>query len=140
MSDPRRATEPVRVISSDELTEADPTPGMRRQLAFEAPGLWAGLVHTEPGAASGWHHHGEHETSLYVVEGAMRLEFGPGGRQQVDAGPGSFLHVPAHTVHRESNPTDERSTAVIARAGRGVPTVNVDGPDDSSLQSSTEIE
>jgi uncharacterized RmlC-like cupin family protein len=140
MSDRRRATEPVRVISSDELTEADPTPGMRRQLAFEAPGLWAGLVHTEPGAASGWHHHGEHETSLYVVEGAMRLEFGPGGRQQVDAGPGSFLHVPAHTVHRESNPTDERSTAVIARAGRGVPTVNVDGPDDSSGQSSTETE
>jgi uncharacterized RmlC-like cupin family protein len=102
---------------------------MRRRLAFEAPGLWAGLVHTEPGASSGWHHHGEHETSLYVVEGAMRLEFGPGGRGQVDAGPGSFLHVPAHTVHRESNPTDAVSTAVIARAGRGVPTVNVDGPD-----------
>jgi uncharacterized RmlC-like cupin family protein len=133
-------SDPVRAVGPDELTEADPTPGMRRQLAFEAPGLWAGLVHTEPGAASGWHHHGDHETSLYVVVGAMRLEFGPGGRQQVDAGPGSFLHVPAHTVHRESNPTDERSTAVIARAGRGVPTVNVDGPDDSSLQSSTEIE
>src|ERR1700712_2360771 len=113
---------------------------MPRRLAFAAPGLWAGLVHTEPGAASGWHHHGEHETSLYVVEGAMRLEFGPGGREQVNAGPGSFLHVPAHTVHRESNPTEARSTAVIARAGRGVPTVNVDGPDDSSVQSSTETE
>lgn len=120
---------PVRHVSPEQLREADPTPGMRRQLAFEAPGLWAGLVHTEPGASSGWHHHGEHETSLYVVEGAMRLEFGPGGTEAVDAGPGSFLHVPAHTVHRESNPGDERSTAVIARAGSGVPTVNVDGPD-----------
>jgi len=29
-------------------------------------------------------------------------------------------------VHRESNPTDEVSVAVIARAGGGIPTVNVD--------------
>jgi uncharacterized RmlC-like cupin family protein len=122
-------TEPVRHIPADQLTDADPTPGMRRQLAFEAPGLWAGVVHTEPGASSGWHHHGEHETSLYVVRGRMRLEFGPGGAQALDAEPGDFLHVPAHTVHRESNPADETSTAVIARAGAGVPTVNVDGPD-----------
>jgi uncharacterized RmlC-like cupin family protein len=122
-------SEPVRHVAPDDLTDADPTPGMRRQKAFEAPGLWAGLVHTEPGATSGWHHHGGHETSLYVVAGAMRLEFGSGGRDSVDAGPGSFLHVPAHTVHRESNPTQDVSTAVIARAGTGVPTVNVDGPD-----------
>jgi len=58
----------------------------------------------------------------------MRLEFGPGGGSVVDAGPGDFIHVPAHTVHRESNPTGQRATAVIARAGAGVPTVNVDGP------------
>lgn len=120
---------PVRHVPADQLTDDDPTPGMRRQLAFETPGLWAGVVHTEPGASSGWHHHGDHETSLYVVEGSMRLEFGPGGAKSVDAGPGSFLHVPAHTVHRESNPGDDRSTAVIARAGTGIPTVNVDGPD-----------
>src|SRR5881227_2242648 len=122
-------TEPVRHVAPDQLRDADPTPGMRRQLAFEAPGLWAGLVHTEPGATSGWHHHGEHETSLYVVEGRMRLEFGPGGRDVDEAGPGEFVHVPAGTVHRESNPSPaQESTAVIARAGRGAPTVNVEGP------------
>ena len=32
-------------------------------------------------------------------------------------------------MHRESNPTDEPSIAVIARAGGGLPTVNVDPPD-----------
>ena len=122
-------TEPVEVFRGDELAEGDPTPGMRRQVAFEGSGLWAGLVHTEPGASSGWHHHGEHETSLYVVRGAMRLEFGAGGGDAVEAGPGDFLRVPPHTVHRESNPTDERSTAVIGRAGEGPPTINVDGPD-----------
>jgi hypothetical protein len=31
-------------------------------------------------------------------------------------------------VHRESNPTDRPSFAVIARAGGGIPTVNVEGP------------
>jgi len=122
--------QPVRRFGADDLTDADPTPGMRRQLAFTAPGLWAGLVHTESGAASGWHHHGDHETLLYVVSGAMRLEFGAGGADSVLAGPGEFIHVPAHTVHRELNPGDEVSTAVIARAGDGgPPTVNVDGPD-----------
>jgi uncharacterized RmlC-like cupin family protein len=121
-------SEPVRVVRADELTDADPTSGMHRRQAFTAPGLWAGVVHTEPGATSGWHHHGEHETSLYVVSGRMRLEFGPGGEHVVDAGPGDFLHVPAGTVHRESNPDDAVSTAVIARAGEGPPTVNVDGP------------
>ena len=123
--------EPVRRIGADELTDADPTPGMRRQLAFTAPGLWTGVVHTEGGAASGWHHHGNHETSLYVVRGRLRIEFGPGGDTAVVGGPGDFLHVPAHTIHRELNPDASTSTAVIARAGGdGPPTINVDGPPD----------
>jgi uncharacterized RmlC-like cupin family protein len=121
--------EPIRVIAADALTDADPTPGMRRRRAFDAPGLWSGLVHTDPGSTSGWHHHGEHETSIYIVSGAMRLEFGPGGRSVVDAGLGDFVHVPAGVVHRESNPTNGPATAIIARAGAGAPTVNVDGPD-----------
>jgi uncharacterized RmlC-like cupin family protein len=121
-------TEPVRVIRAEDRVDADPTPGMRREQAFAAPGLWAGVVHTDPGATSGWHHHGSHETSLYVVAGRMRLEFGPGGEEVVEAGPGDFLHVPAGVVHRESNPAGTQATAVIARAGEGVPTVNVEGP------------
>jgi uncharacterized RmlC-like cupin family protein len=123
-------TDPVRRFGAEELTDADPTPGMHRRLAFAVPGLWAGLVHTEGGAESGWHHHGEHETSLYVVRGRLRVEFGADGSEAVVAGPGEFLHVPAHTVHRELNPDAVTSTAVIARAGDGgPPTVNVDGPD-----------
>jgi uncharacterized RmlC-like cupin family protein len=52
----------------------------------------------------------------------------PGPVTVFDAVAGDFVHVPAHTVHRESNPTDRPSVAVIARAGGGVPTVNVDPP------------
>jgi uncharacterized RmlC-like cupin family protein len=117
--------EPVRVFRRNELVAADPTPGMRRERAFELPILWAGQVATEPGAISGWHHHDKNETSLYVVSGILRLEF-EGYDGYLDAEAGDFIHVPAYTVHRESNPTGEPSLAVIARAGGGIPTVNVE--------------
>ncbi|MFF1817277.1 hypothetical protein ACFVWG_08265 [Kribbella sp. NPDC058245] len=41
---------------------------------------------------------------------------------------GDFVHVPAFTVHRESNPAKIPSLAIIARAGGGIPTVNVEPP------------
>ncbi|MGD9961310.1 cupin domain-containing protein [Nocardioides sp.] len=118
---------PVRVFAEADLIPADPTPGMVRTRAFEVPMLWAGRVETAPGAVSGWHHHDANETSLYVVSGVLRLEF-EGGDGPLDAGAGDFVHVPAYTVHRESNPGDVPSVAVIARAGGAIPTVNVDAP------------
>ena len=120
-------SDPIRVIRAADLVEADPSPGMVRRRAFEIPSLWAGRVETQPGSASGWHHHDRNESSLYVVSGVLRLEF-EGFEGHLDAEAGDFVHVPAFTVHRESNPTDQVSVAVIARAGGGVPTVNVDAP------------
>ena len=118
---------PVRVFTPADLGAADPTLGMQRALAFELPLLWAGQVVTEPGAVSGWHHHERNESSLYVVRGVLRLEF-EGHDGHLDAVAGDFVHVPAWTVHRESNPGGEPSLAVIARVGGGVPTVNVEAP------------
>ncbi|HET6625767.1 MAG TPA: cupin domain-containing protein [Nocardioidaceae bacterium] len=120
-------SEPVRVFTRADMDPADPTPGMLRTRAFEVETLWAGQVETAPGAVSGWHHHDRNQTSLYVVSGVLRLEF-EGYEGYVDAHAGDFVHVPAFTVHRESNPTDEPSVAVIARAGGATPTVNVDPP------------
>ena len=120
---------PIRVVRPAELVDADPTVGMRRLLAFAVEGLWVGLVHTDARAVSGWHHHGEHDTGIYLLTGGMRLDFGAGGSTSVEAGPGDFVHVPPWVVHREANPGTETATAVIARSGRGEPTVNVDGPD-----------
>ena len=120
-------TEPVRVIKAGDLVAADPTSGMLRMRAFELPILWAGQVVTEPGAISGWHHHDKNESSLYIVSGVLRLEF-EGSDEYLDAVAGDFVHVPAFTVHRESNPGRNPSLAVIARAGGGIPTVNVDAP------------
>ena len=117
---------PLRVIGPTDLVAADPTPGMDRRRAFEVPLLWAGQVETAPGAVSGWHHHDRNESCLYVVRGVLRLEF-EGVEGYLDAVAGDFVHVPAFTVHREANPGREPSLAVIARAGGGIPTVNVDG-------------
>jgi len=118
---------PVRVVRAAELLAADPTPGMARERAYELPGVWAGRVVTAPGSFSGWHHHDSNTSSLYVVSGVLRFEF-EGYDGHLDAEAGDFVHVPPYTVHRESNPTGEPSVAVIARFGRGTPTVNVEAP------------
>ena len=101
---------------------------MVRERAIDVDGLWAGWARTEPGMTSGWHHHGDYVTSIYVVSGRLRMESGPGGTDVVDAEPGDFLHVPAGAIHRESNPSETESHIVVVRAGHGPPTVNVDGP------------
>lgn len=101
---------------------------MVRERAIEADGLWAGLVRTAPGMTSGWHHHGEYETSIYVAHGTLRMESGAGGSDVVEAKAGDFVHVPKGAVHREGNPGDHESQLVVVRAGHGPPTINVDGP------------
>ena len=122
------AADPVSHITPDQRVEADPTPGIVREQAIAIDGLWAGLARTQPGMTSAWHHHGEYETSIYIVSGRLRMESGPGGSEVVEAAAGDFLHVPAGAIHRESNPTDAESHIVVVRAGQGPPTVNVDGP------------
>lgn len=118
----------VRRIGPSERTPGHPTPGMAREEAIAEAGLWSGLVVTEPGMTSGWHHHGDHTTSIYVASGTVRLESGADGATVVDAGPGDFVLVPAHVVHREANPGTSASELVITRSGRGPVVVNVDGP------------
>lgn len=126
------ADDAVRVVRPGDRTEGAPTPGMHREEAIATDGLWAGFVTTEAGMRSGWHHHGEHESSIYVLTGALRMESGPGGRDVVDAQPGDFVYVPAHMIHREGNPTDADATIVVVRGGHGEPVFNVDGPEPAS--------
>jgi uncharacterized RmlC-like cupin family protein len=119
----------VRRIAPAERVEGQPTPGMHREQAVATERSWAGHVTTDAESVSGWHHHGDHESHIYVVSGALRMESGPGGREVVEAGPGDFVFVPPHTVHRESNPGSVESELVVVRAGSGEPVFNVDGPD-----------
>jgi uncharacterized RmlC-like cupin family protein len=119
----------VRVVAPGERTPGPVTPGMDRQQAFLTDAVWAGFVRTEPEMDSGWHHHGEHQTIVYVLSGSLRFEFGPGGADDVVAKAGDFALVPAGLVHRESTRSSEPCDVVVVRAGRGPSTVNVEGPD-----------
>jgi uncharacterized RmlC-like cupin family protein len=101
---------------------------MHREQAVSADRSWAGYVTTDAGAVSGWHHHGDYESHIYVLSGVMRIESGPRGEDVLDAQPGDFVFVPPHTVHREGNPTSADATVVVVRAGRGEAVFNVDGP------------
>ena len=118
----------VRRIPPDERVEGPPTTGMIREQAVASERMWAGLLRTEPGMVSGWHHHADYESSIYVLSGLMRMEFGPGGAETFDAMPGDFVFVPRRAIHRESNPTDEPADAVVVRSGSGESIVNMDGP------------
>jgi uncharacterized RmlC-like cupin family protein len=121
--------EPIRRVGASERVEGDYTSGMVREEAIATEGLWAGLVRTDAGMTSGWHHHGDYETAIYVLSGLLRMESGIGGKDIAEAGPGDFLLVPRETVHRESNPSDEESRLIVVLSGSGEPVFNVEGPD-----------
>ena len=118
----------IQVVRPGQRRPGPSTPGMERQEAFATDGMWSGVARTEPGMVSGWHHHGGYETTIYVLTGSLRMEFGPDGSSTLEAGPGDFVHVPKGAVHREGNPSTEPADIVVVRAGQGESTVNVDGP------------
>ena len=69
----------IRVVTPGDRKPGPSTPGMDRQEAFATDGMWSGIVRTEVGMVSGWHHHGGYETTIYVLTGALKMEFGPDG-------------------------------------------------------------
>lgn len=119
----------VHMIRAGQLGPGQRTAGMTREEAFATGSMWAGLVRTDPGMQSGWHHHGAHETAIYVLSGHMRMESGPGGSETLEAHVGDFIYVPGGAIHRESNPGGEQAVAVILRSGTGQVVVNVQGPE-----------
>jgi uncharacterized RmlC-like cupin family protein len=121
--------DPICVVTPGDRTEGPSTPGMDRQQAFASDGMWAGFVRTDAGMVSGWHHHGEYESVIYVLEGTLKLESGSGGADVVEAGPGDFVRVPKGVVHREGNPSAQPADIIVVRAGRGESTYNVAGPE-----------
>lgn len=126
--EPGAPTEVTLIRPGDRSRGTAQTPGMDRQQALATDKHWSGYVSTAPGMASGWHHHNEFDSVIYVLSGALRMESGPAGRHIVDAVPGDFLFVPRHAIHRESNPTDQDAGLIVVRIGSGVIVVNTDGP------------
>ena len=111
----------VKVMSGTqpESTTAQ-TPGMIRKPGIDsntvgASKIWLGHVTCVPNTMGPPHHHGEAETAAYVVKGRIRVYFGEDLKEFVEAGPGDFIYVPAHTPHIEGNPYDEPAEAILSR-------------------------
>jgi len=104
------------------------TDGMDRRLLDEDGDRWIGWVRVEPGVASGWHHHAERDTWIFVIAGTMRIEFGPRGADAVEGAAGDCIIVPKRAVHREVVTSDVPADAFLVRIGPGPQVVNVEGP------------
>ncbi len=124
-----RVVRPADFVRQSE----DQTPGMTRDEVFSTPECWIGVATTEPGFAAAAFHWAEgkpFDSYVYMVRGVARLDYGQGGREAVEAGPGDFVHIPKGVVHREANPGTEASEVLVFRFGSGVPLFNVEGPEE----------
>jgi uncharacterized RmlC-like cupin family protein len=121
----------VRVVRAAEMpVPAVTTPGMDRREAFVEDGAWAGTLRTEAGVMTGWHLHAGYDTYIHVNSGEAHVEYGPGGHDGIDAGPGDFILIPRGVIHREGTAAGSNGVeAVIVRVGHGEVVTNVDGPE-----------
>ncbi|MCH8907527.1 MAG: cupin domain-containing protein [Candidatus Heimdallarchaeota archaeon] len=104
------------------------TSGMSREELFTNPDAWTGIVKTDPNTSSGWHHHGDYDTYVYVIAGNVRLDFGQNGKNVIEAGQGDVVFIPKGTIHKESNPNSKEGELFVIRVGSGTPVFNVEGP------------
>lgn len=125
--------ERVSAVSREMLGEgAATTPGVVREVAFETPRATLMRARAEPLASSGWHHHGDRDVLGYVVRGAARFEFGPGGSEMTEVEEGGLFHVPAHLIHRDVNPLDAPQEIILTVVGEGPLVFNVEGPESAA--------
>ncbi len=108
-----------RVTPAERETTAGQNNDMERSIAVSAGtvgsvGLYSSIVTTGPGGKTRIHHHGECETSIYIVSGAARYTWGPTGLEQaMEAEAGDFIYIPAGEVHVEENASQDEALVVV---------------------------
>ena len=109
----------TRVTRDAWLIGTGQHPGMERAIAVSvntvgARGLYSSIVTTAPGEATRIHHHGDCETSIYILSGEARYTFGPTGvEQRFDASAGDFVYIPAGEIHVEANASPTEPLVVL---------------------------
>ena len=92
---------------------------MERAIAVSARtvgsvGLYSSVVTTAPGAKTRIHHHGDCETSIYILSGRARYTFGPTGLEATfDAEAGDFVYIAAGEIHVEENASSTEALVVV---------------------------
>jgi uncharacterized RmlC-like cupin family protein len=109
----------TRVSPADRHTTIGQHPGMERSIAISAPTagstrLYSALVSTAPGDRTRIHHHGDCETSIYILSGTADYTYGPTGLEHgFRAAAGDFIYIPAGEVHVEANASDSEPLVVV---------------------------
>ena len=99
----------IRITPAERSTSAGQNSDMERSIAVSAEmvgsvGLYSSVVTTGPGGRTRIHHHGECETSIFILAGRARYTWGPTGLEDsMEAGEGDFVYIPAGEVHVEEN-------------------------------------
>lgn len=119
----------VQVARNSDLSEAMSSDKLTRRLKDVDDLVTVAETHTAPEGSLGWHDHGEHTAYVYVLQGQLRIEWGPGGRENTDLGAGDFYVISPNTIHREANPGSEEQVVLGFFVGSGPTTFNVDGPE-----------
>ncbi len=109
----------VTRIARDSLTpNAGQNADMERAIAVSrdtvgSRGLYSSIVTTAPKGLTEIHHHGDCETSIYILRGRARFYSGDGLRDITLAEEGDFIYVPAHEIHVEENASDKDDLVVL---------------------------
>ena len=109
----------TRITPGERLTSVGQHAGMERSIAISAPRtgsvrLYSSLVTTGPGDKTRIHHHGECETSIYILSGTARYTFGPTGLEHAfEADAGDFVYIPAGEIHVEENASATEPLVVV---------------------------
>ncbi|HEY8171917.1 MAG TPA: cupin domain-containing protein [Dehalococcoidia bacterium] len=108
----------VRIAKDTLRGDAGQNAAMERTIAVSrdtvgSRGIYSSIVTTAPGGRTEIHHHGECETSIYILRGIARFYSGEGLGDIVEAYEGDFVYVPAHEVHVEENASNTDDLVVL---------------------------
>jgi uncharacterized RmlC-like cupin family protein len=129
----------TRVTPAELRTSTGQNADMERAIAVSrstvgSERLYSSIVTTAPRGRTRIHHHGECETSIYIVSGAARYTWGlTGVEHEMQAATGDFVYIPAGEIHVEENASTEQPLVVVL--SRNCPdshVVYVDGGPDGS--------
>ena len=129
----------IRISPADRHTTIG-QPGMERSIAISEPTvgserLYSSIVSTAPGDRTRIHHHGECETSIYILRGTAHYTWGPTGLEhEMTATMGDFVYIEAGEIHVEANAsTTEPLVVVLTRNCPDSHVVYLDGGPDGAV-------
>ena len=109
----------TRISPRDRHTTVGQHAGKERSIAISAPTvganrLYSSIVSTAPSDKTRIHHHGDCETSIYILAGVAHYTYGPTGVEHAfEASAGDFVYIPAGEVHVEANASDSEPLVVV---------------------------